>query len=394
MKINRRQAIAAASVAGAGLWLPASARGQAPDHSTRGTKKLKTLSESPFNAEPPLAELVESFLTPEPLFYVRSHAPNPLIDVASFRLTVTGMVERELSLSLAELQRDFPKRTVLATMTCAGNRRTEHSRVKPVSGVQWGAGAIGTANWSGAALQDVLLRAGVKAGASHVWFEGLDEVQRGDHTIGFGGSIPLGKAQAGPPDYPEALVCYHMNGAPLPLDHGYPLRMVAPGFIGTRSVKWLGKIVVSDRPSPNHYVAGAYKLVADDTSELWEQAEPLYHYYLNSVICSPARSARLEGDKIMVRGYALPSGDDARNQVARVLVSVNDTRKWRPAKLLDPPRPFCWRRWEIELELNEAIESIVVQAIDGNGGRQPETTPWNAKGYMFNAWHRVPIRTG
>ena len=132
----------------------------------------------PHNAEPRLDRLIESWITPNERFYVRSHAPVPKIDAPSFRLSVDGLVDRPLRFGLDQLQQDFPVQTATVTMTCAGNRRSEHSLVKPVGGVPWQAGAIGNAEWSGARLSDLLRKAGVQQDARHVWFEGLDEVDK------------------------------------------------------------------------------------------------------------------------------------------------------------------------------------------------------------------------
>jgi sulfite oxidase len=201
-------------------------------------------------------------------------------------------------------------------MTCAGNRRVEFNKIKPVGGVQWGAGAIGNAQWGGARLSEVLKAAGLKADAKHIWFEGMDEVPHGQETIGFGGSIPLTKALADTAAMPRALLSYEMNGEPLTPDHGFPLRSVVPGYIGARSVKWLGRIVVSDRPSPNHYVAGAYKLVTEDTPLAWDEAGVIYNYAVNSVIAGvtvesqgSSRAGKVTDLKMQIMGYALPNGD-------------------------------------------------------------------------------------
>ncbi|MEM1304117.1 MAG: molybdopterin-dependent oxidoreductase, partial [Planctomycetota bacterium] len=188
------------------------------------------------NSEPSPAALVEDWITPVERFYVRSHAPTPSIDPGEFRLTVEGMVDRPLELSLADLKR-MPQRTVTATMTCAGNRREEHSRTKPVPGVQWQAAAIGNATWTGVPLAVVLRRAGIADGAEHVWFDGLDRVERPGGVIPFGASIPLDKAMAEHRSTaggaaPGALVVHAMNGRPLEPDHGFPVRTVVPGYIG------------------------------------------------------------------------------------------------------------------------------------------------------------------
>jgi sulfite oxidase len=347
----------------------------------------------PHNAEPRLKDLVQSWITPNDRFYVRSHAPVPEVDVNTFRLSVEGLVEKPFEISLAQLRSDFRKRTAVATMTCAGNRRTEHSLVKQVSGVPWEAGAIGNAEWGGARLSDLLKKAGIKEGAKHVWFEGVDEVDHKGGIIPFGASIPLDKAMQDSETMPGALACYEMNGEPLAPDHGFPVRTVVPGYIGARSVKWLGKIIVSDRPSTNHYVATAYKLVTEGTPEEWAAASPIEEYVINSVTCLPAAGTKLPAGKVKVSGYALASGTPGLT-IAKVELSADGGASWTAARFTSPAKPFCWRLWKADVAVTAATSQIIVRAIDSSGQIQPETVAWNLKGYLFNAWHKTPLRVG
>ncbi len=354
-----------------------------------GDSPLKVLTETPRNAEPVLQDLIADWMTPTAGFYVRSHAPNPKIDPKAFRLTVEGLVEKPLEIPLAELQEKFKKQSVVTTLTCAGNRRAEFNAEAPVGGVQWGPGAIGNAQFGGVRLSEVLKMAGVKSEAKHVWFEGLDEIPQGESTIPFGGSIPLTKAMADSDAMPGAMLSFEMNEQPLTPDHGFPLRSVVPGYIGARSVKWLGKIVVSNRPSPNHYVAGAYKLVREDTPLAWDEAPVLYNYLVNSVIASPSAKAKLTEGGNTIRGYALPSGNGGK--IAKVEVSANAGKTWHKAKLLSPAKPYCWVLWEAKLRIGKMTEQLWVKATDSSGAGQPQTVPWNRKGYMNNSWHSVPV---
>ncbi len=353
-----------------------------------GESSLIVRTQSPMNAEPALEDLVSDWITPTKFFYVRSHAPNPVIDPNNYRLKVEGLVEKPLDLSLAELKQQFKQHSTVATMTCAGNRRAEYSQIKPVGGVQWGAGAVGNAKWDGVRLSDVLKAAGLKEDAKHVWFEGLDAVPHGQDTIPFGGSIPVLKALADSDSMPGAMLSHRMNGQPLSADHGFPLRSVVPGYIGARSVKWLGKIVVSNRPSPNHYVADAYKLVTKNTPLAWEESGVLYNYLLNSVIADPSPHAKVQGN-YKVRGYALPAGDGS--QVDQVEVWTDTARKWTQAKLLSKPKPYCWVLWEADVSISADTTRFIVKATDSKGHTQPQTVPWNLKGYMNNAWYHLPI---
>ncbi len=353
-------------------------------------KKLIVYTKTPHNAEPALFDVTGHWITPLEHFFVRSHAPVPEVDTAAFRVSVEGLVDRSLSLSVSDLQA-MPRTETLATLTCAGNRRSEHSAKRTVAGVQWKEGAIGNARWGGVRLAEVLKRTGIKPGAKHVWFESVDRVKGKDGgTFSFGGSIPIEKAMADHGGTPGALVTLRMNDAPLAADHGFPVRMVVPGYVGARSVKWLGRIVVSDQPSPNHYVADAYRLVTESTPLAWAESGPIYKYRLNSVICQPAASSSVRAGRVTVRGYALPPGNG--ETVSRVEVSADGGKSWQAAKVTGRNVPYCWVLWEASVPVIGATSELIVRATDSAGLTQPQVVPWNLKGYLFNAWHQVPVK--
>ena len=343
----------------------------------------------PMNAEGNLSRLATSWMTPVENFYIRSHAPVPKINDGRFRLAVEGLVKKPLSLSLKELSA-MAQHSAVATMTCAGNRRSEHSLIKPVKGVPWREGAIGNAKWTGVRLSDVLKKAGLKEAARHVWFEGLDQIERSSGIIPFGASIPVEKALADTEAMPGALLTTKMNDAPLTGDHGAPLRMVVPGYIGARSVKWLGKIVVSDRPSPNHYVATAYKLVEKGTTVEWAEQGPIYRMPLNSAICTPGNGEKVKPGTVQVAGYALPPGRPGA-KIASVEVSADGGRSWKRAKITSPVREFCWVLWSATIRLDPQSDKLTVRATDSRGETQTQKPTWNMKGYLFNAWHSVKV---
>lgn len=388
---SRRTFLSRTSLAGAGLamspWIGASRQAAAAE---ADSSSQIVHTQTPLNSEPKLDDLIQSWITPVESFYVRSHAPNPKIDPASFRLTVEGLVDKPLSISLAELNGEFESSSVVATMTCAGNRRSEHSLIKPVGGVPWRAGAIGNARWSGVRLSDVLKKAGLKENAKHVWFEGLDEIPKGGGIIPFGASIPISKALADSEAIPGALLTTKMNDQPLTPDHGAPLRGVVPGYVGARSVKWLGKIVVSDRPSPNHYLATAYKLVTEGTPVEWAESGPIYRFPLNSVICTPAPNTKVSAGKATVAGYALPSGQP-ETTIARVEVSADEGRSWTSTKITSAIRENCWVLWKADVKVSSSTSELIVRAIDSRGDVQPQNVNWNMKGYLFNGWYHVPV---
>ena len=341
----------------------------------------------PYNAEPALPHLVADAITPVKHFYVRSHGPVPKVAADGFRLRIEGLINKPLELSLDELRQRFKPLTVTATLTCAGNRRLEMNRNKPVPGVQWDAGAIGNARWTGAGLAELLRAADLKSDAKHVWFEGHDPIKEKDGSVApFGGSIPLEKALA--VDAPS-LLAHIMNDTPLSAEHGFPLRSIVPGYIGARSVKWLSKITVSDRPSPNHYVADAYKAVQADEKTAWAAADPIYAFPVNAAICAPA-GGTIPAGAATVAGYALPTGEPGCT-ISKVELSIDGGKTWSQAKLHGDAQPFVWQLWSAELRFDQGRHELVVRATDSRGNAMPKDGPWNVKGYLFNGWHRVAI---
>ncbi len=352
---------------------------------------LRVLQEHPLNAGPSLDHLCRTFITPDELFYVRNHGTLPVVRPEEWALTVTGMVRTPLRLSLDDLRQRFPRRTAAATLECAGNRRGELAGVKPIPGeLLWSAEAIGNAVWEGLALAEVLAAAGVSAEARHVAFTGLDEIEKGGRTFGFGGSIPLEKARR-----PEVLLAYAMNDAPLTPIHGFPLRALVPGYIGARSVKWLTNIDVRAEPSDNYFQRQAYKLFPPDVSAEsadWSRGTMLYDAPLTSVICEPAEGALVEGERAVVRGYAYAGG----RGIARVEVSCDGHEPWIEAALAPDQGEWSWRLWEADVPVRADTRQLVVRAWDEDDTGQPENpgTLWNFKGYLNSAWHRVTIRRG
>jgi sulfite oxidase len=345
-------------------------------------------SAEPFNAEPPLDKLTAAAMTPVEQFYVRNHGPLPKVDTAEFRVRIEGLVRKPAALTLAQLRDQFADEEVAATLTCAGNRRREMNAIRAVPGVQWDAGAIGHAKWTGPALWRVLESAGVEAGAKHVWFEGLDPIKEKDGSVApFGGSIPLDRALA---KSQPAILAHAMNGRPLTSEHGFPLRTVVPGYIGARSVKWLTKIVVSDRPSPNHYVAEAYKLVSTDSKEELAKAKPIDEFPINAAICTPQAGAKLKPGEATIRGYALPPGD-GKATISKVELSADGGRTWLTAGLEGDAAANAWQLWSAKVMLGPGAHELVVRATDSAGRVQPERATWNLKGYLHNAWHRCAV---
>lgn len=341
--------------------------------------------DEPFNAEPPPAALAGQALTPFDTFYSRNHGPIPEIDPSAWRLRIGGLVDREVELSLADLQA-FAPRTEVVTLECAGNRRAGLITVRPIPGQEpWGPATISTAEWTGASLAEVLAAAGPRPGAAHIAFAAPDVSDRADPPQPYGGSIPLAKARSG-----EVLLAWSMNGQPLPRVHGGPVRVVVPGYIGARSVKWVQRITAQAQPSDNYFQAVAYRLLPPEATAGPGKGISLGPATLNAEILSPGDGARLATGTTRVTGYAF-AGDD--RTVARVDVSANRGRTWIQASVDEPASPWTWQLWRTSLGLPVGPTDITARAWDDVGVMQPESPAdlWNPGGYANTSWARVHV---
>jgi sulfite oxidase len=330
----------------------------------------------------------DHFVTPVEHFFTRSHAPVPRIDPETWRLEVDGLVNRPRSFSLEELGRAFPRRQVTATLVCAGLRRDEFLSLGPLPGeLPWGPEPASTGQWTGVALRDLLDAVGVAEGARHVEFVGLDQVERHGHR--FGGSVGLAKALSA-----EVLLASELNGAPLPPAHGFPLRAVVPGWIGARSVKWLGRITLLAEPSSNYFQSKAYRVQREvnprDPRDV-SAGVALSEVPLNAVIAEPTPGQVVPAGQVQVRGWAMGS---AGRPLVGIEVSPNAGQDWVRARISAEGTAWTWTFWETALELTPGPHTLVVRATDSAGATQPSEVSaiWNVKGYGNNAWHRVAIR--
>jgi sulfite oxidase len=334
------------------------------------------------------AEGFADYITPIDRFFVRTHVYVPMIDAAGWRLKVEGEVTTALTLSMDAIKR-LPSVELVSVAECAGNGRRYFE--PPVPGVQWGNGAVGNGRWRGARLADVLKRAGVKDSARDVLFEGADlplgmmpDFQR---------SIPIGKALDS-----NTLLAYEMNGETLPLNHGFPLRVVVPGWAGDSWMKWLTSVRVLDNEPDGFWMKNAYrhpgKPVAPGATVPLEQTQPVTSLRVKSVIASPSDGAQAPvGKPLTIRGVAW--GGDA-GPVTRVDVSVDGGRSWKAATLRPDQRSrFGWRQWEITWTPREpAYYTILARAKDAAGHTQPLDQEWNPSGYLWNVVPRVAVEVG
>ena len=326
-------------------------------------------------------------VTPVDSFFTRSHAPIPQIDPTSWRLQLSGLVERPAEFSLDRLTGSFPKQAVAATMVCAGLRREEFLSLGPLPGeLPWGPEPISTGRWSGVSLRDLLQPAGISSRARYVEFIGLDQVERHGARFGFGASIDLDKALSG-----EVVLATELNGEILPPQHGFPVRVVVPGWIGARSVKWLGRINLLESPSENYFQSKAYRLQReinpDDPRDV-SAGTALSEMPLNSVIVSPG-SEILTAGPVTVRGWAVGTGG---RPLESVELSPDAGDSWVKARITVAGERWTWSLWEGKLTLPRGRHVLAARATDSSS-TQPATVgeTWNVKGYNNNAWHRVPI---
>nr|XP_027234030.1 probable sulfite oxidase, mitochondrial [Penaeus vannamei]XP_027234100.1 probable sulfite oxidase, mitochondrial [Penaeus vannamei] len=361
---------------------------------------LKPSSKKPFNAEPPLPLLADNLITPNELFYVRNHLPVPDVDASTYELDITDEeTDKEKVLTLDAIKK-YPKHTVTATIQCAGNRRSEMTRVKAVKGLSWGQAAIGNAKWSGARLCDVLKDMGIErdtTDALHVQFEGLDTDPA---NMPYGSSIPIEKALD---PYGDVILAYEMNGETIPRDHGYPIRVIVPGVVGARNVKWLGKIIISKKESDAHWQQNDYKGFAPnvdwDTVD-FKKSPAIQELPVISAICEPLEggTVKVKNGKVKLRGYAWSGGG---RKIIRVDVSADGGKTWQAADPLESdesrhPRAWGWSLWSAEVPVSKKSGEVqlCVKAVDSQYNTQPENFEniWNLRGVLANAYHRVNIK--
>ncbi|KAJ2805038.1 hypothetical protein H4R20_002259 [Coemansia guatemalensis] len=376
-------------------------------------------SKEPFNAEACPDRLVDSFITPTEQHFRRNHGPIPNIDAQAWSMSIeinaesSSVAKVKRTLRLDDLSK-LPQFEVVAVLECAGNRRDGLKAIKPVNGVTWGAGTASNARWGGCRLRDVLAAAGVPAhlcdpfyaNPRHVEFAAYGEVTDDEQ---YASSIPLEWAMN---PLNMVLVATEMNGMPLLRDHGFPARIVAPGIIGARWVKWLKYIRVQDRESDGYYQQRDYKILppiagASNCEEFWPRFPALMEMNIQSAICRPTADECLQiGRPYRVRGYALTGGGRA---VDRVEVSLDGGRTWNLADMYTmqtkadsrsgqrdwTAKHWAWVLWSFRIESVPPNCTIACRAWDSGGNTQPSAAVWNYRGVMNNSvFHVHPPTTG
>ena len=338
-------------------------------------------SEDPLNLEMPFSTL-DSFITLTKSFYVRTHFPIPAIDRDAWWLHVEGEVEKPFAINYEELHK-LESQTTPVTLECAGNNR---NFLEPkVKGVQWELGAVGTAEWTGVPLSILLDRAEVKPEAREVILEGadggaLEDPKSPAGELKFARSIPLEKART------DVLLAYQMNGNDLPPQHGFPLRAIVPGWYAMASIKWLQRIIVTDRPFSGYYQTLDYAFWKR-RGEIAELA-PLTEMQIKAEIAKPAQGETVPSDSnVRVHGAAWTSD----GEITKVELSTDGGANWNEVNLIDKPIPNAWRLWEFEWRTpsKPGKQTLVARAIDSRGRTQPVERDPDRGTYMIN--HLLPI---
>jgi DMSO/TMAO reductase YedYZ molybdopterin-dependent catalytic subunit len=379
---SRRQWLraAAGTVAGGSLvgpWAEGLRPCRAGADEPGGETTLIVRSKVPLDLETPV-EVFTRFLTPNDLFFVRSHFGSPAVSLGPWRLEVRGLVERPLVLSLSDLAR-LEQVEAPAVLQCSGNGRSFFRPVLP--GLQWERGAVGNASWSGVRLADVLRRAGLKVepGAGHVHLLSAD-APPSIKTPMYLRSIPLERALD-----PITLLATRMDAEALPVLHGGPIRLVVPGWSGNHWIKWVRTITVAREEAPGPYQQTSYKMPKVPTPPGVDlkpsDLVPLTTMPVKSLIARPSAGARLPAGRIEVRGVAWTG----LGHVTGVEVATSPGGPWQAANFQTEARPYTWRLWRYTIEnARPGRLTLRARATDSNGQTQPEATPWNRSGYLWN----------
>ena len=346
-------------------------------------------SESPLNLEMQFSS-VDSFITPTKSFYVRTHFPIPVIDRNAWWLYIEGEVEKPFSINYEQLIA-LESLTAPVTLECAGNNR---NFLKPkVKGVQWHLGAVGNAEWTGVRLSVLLDRAALKPNGCEVLLEGadhgiLEDPKSPPGELKFARSIPLEKARR------DVLLAYKMNGEDLPPQHGFPLRAIVPGWYAMASVKWLQRIIVTDRPFTGYYQTFDYAYWKKTDYGYWQRGEenaeltPLSEMQIKAEIARPAEGETVPANTgVRVCGAAWAC--DA--EITKVELSTDGGATWDEARFVGESIPNAWRGWQFDWKTPAQVgkQTLIARATDSLGRTQPVQRDPDRGTYMIN--HLLPI---
>ncbi|MCJ1296408.1 hypothetical protein MMC34_007974 [Xylographa carneopallida] len=354
-------------------------------------QRLRTHTDRPCNAETPASELT-TFVTPNQLFYVRNHLWVPRLDESSYTLVIELIDGEEKIYTLSDLKTKFKQFKITSTLQCSGNRRKHMTDgARPTNGLPWEQGAIGNADWMGPRLRDVLADAGMPIddppeNAKHAQFVG---------TESYGASVPLAKVIDPRGD---VLLACSMNGQDLPPDHGFPVRVIVPGHVAARSVKWVNRVIISEEESTSQWQRSDYKCFGpnDDKKPDWSRAPAIQETPVQSAI-TIIRELSGPSDReatVVIEGYATSGGG---RSIVRVDVSTDNGKTWDQAEIerhaVCGSKDWSWKRWRYTVPKGSMGSMVVVKAVDEAYNCQPETYGpiYNLRGNLASAWHRVPF---
>lgn len=318
------------------------------------------------------------YVTPNDQFFIRNHSSTPRIDQATWRLRIGGSgVERLLELGYDDLVKIPAETRVARFVECAGNARVFFQEVlgMETSGSPWRLGAIGVAEWTGVPLGAVLERAGVKPSARDVMPVGLDELE-------VRRPLPLAKAMAD-----DTLLVYAMNGDDLPPDHGGPVRALVPGWIGIANVKWVGRVEVSEEALFSDWNTTSYVLIGPTYEPQGQAKGPVLTTQVVKSALELPWPAALAAGRQTLQGRSWSGA----GRIAGVEVRIDDG-PWRPAQPEDRNEPGAWRRWSLPWDATPGDHQVWVRARDDQGNHQPDTVPFNQKGYLYGGMVAHPVR--
>jgi sulfite oxidase len=343
--------------------------------------KMMVRSSRPEDLEMPL-DGFNQWITPIDQFFVRCHTYTPEPPkLAEWRLKLDGVVNQPVMLAMDDLKK-MPRVEMVAVLECAGNGRSFYQ--PRVAGTQWAFGSVGNARWAGVRFRDVLAKAGLKDSAQHILFDGAD-VPLGKMPD-FQRTIPVKKALD-----PDTMLAYEMNGEALPLEHGFPLRMIVPGWASDSWVKWLEHVEVLDHEFEGFWMKTAYRHPAHpvepgaavDPKEMI----PVTDLNVKSVIATPA-AGWIKPGRSRISGTAWSN----TSPVTRVDVSIDGGDTWKPAKLGKDKGQYAWRLWQLDWEAKLGEQrTLLARATDAAGQTQPLAGQWNPSGYLWNAVQRVDV---
>jgi DMSO/TMAO reductase YedYZ molybdopterin-dependent catalytic subunit len=376
MQPNRRQIFAALLATAAARQIKGADTPAIP-----GKRPMILHNDRPEDLETPV-KYFDSWITPIDAFFVRQHLHRPpAIDAAAYRLNITGLVSKPLQVTLGDLER-LPQHTVPATLECTGNGRAFFTPKLP--GIQWGRGAVGNAEWTGPRLRDVLALAGVNASAKFLEIDGADTPLL--QTPDFVRCMPMEKVL-----HPATLLALKMNGQS-PDIHGFPARLIVPGWDGTSWVKWVVRLTPVAQQSGGFFMNPGYRYpkynLPPGTPARPAELEVIEGMPVKSTLTAPQDQSKAPLEAIAIRGFAWAG----ENAIARVEVSTDGGAHWQDAQLTPEKLPFAWRLFTRNWTPEEpGYYTIMSRATDTAGRVQPIVSPWNPSGYLWNAIDRVGI---